>query len=130
MSESIDRCPICKGQPTIGTEAISGKPMVACMNICCSNMNKFVADYVGEAVAEWNNWCKTKESEVPSIKPNYRKCRECKWLDMEQKVVIGQLCNNPDKRFRTNTAIWKYPSTKACKMFEERSEMEVLVDED
>lgn len=56
MADIINRCPKCNELPTIGTQALSGKPIVACMNICCSNMISFEADKVGEAMAKWNMW--------------------------------------------------------------------------
>lgn len=56
MAEILNRCPVCKGKPTIGIEANSNKPIVACMNICCSNMQRFTDDSVGKAMAEWNKW--------------------------------------------------------------------------
>ena len=32
---------IAVGEATLGTDAVSGKYMVACMNICCGNMTVF-----------------------------------------------------------------------------------------
>ena len=124
MGDIIDRCPECGELPTIGKNAISGKPMVACMNICCRNMKYFEDDNVGKAMAEWNNWCKsriaTRVTTKVKEKPKYKKCRECRWLDQDTKTSIGCLCCNPQKNFRYSTSKWKYPSARACKLFEER----------
>ena len=48
------------------------------------------------------------------------KCKECKWLDNE-KTIIGYECLNPNKKFRTSTAFYKYATTRACKLFEEKA---------
>ena len=48
-----------------------------------------------------------------------KKCRDCKWLN-GKKICIGIECTNPDKEWRTDTAIWHQPSTPACKMFKEK----------
>lgn len=131
MGDIIDRCPICKELPTIGTNALSGKPMVACMNCGCPNMKSFIADDVGAAMVEWNNWCKTiSAKEITEYRNQWDmqrnrqplKCRHCRWLDLNQKIVIGCLCTNPKKQFKTETAQWKYPSARACKLFEERKD--------
>ena len=45
-------------------------------------------------------------------------CRDCKYLSKERVSYIGNECINPNKRFRGSTAKWKYPSAKACLMFE------------
>lgn len=50
----------------------------------------------------------------------YRKCQDCKWLDTEHRCSIGYKCTNPDKYFRTKTAMWKYKHTKSCKLFENK----------
>jgi hypothetical protein len=47
------------------------------------------------------------------------KCRDCKWLSNE-KSCIGRKCVNPDRKWKTTTAMWHQPSTKACKAFEEK----------
>lgn len=47
----------------------------------------------------------------------YDKCRDCKYLT-GIKSTIGVECMNPTKEFKTNTAHFKYPHTKACKLFE------------
>ena len=44
------------------------------------------------------------------------KCKDCKWLS-EKKCSIGRLCVNPEKKFRTRTAMWKPPTARACKCF-------------
>lgn len=40
----MNKCPSCKGQATLGTDALSKKYMVACMNCCCGNMTVFYDD--------------------------------------------------------------------------------------
>ena len=39
--EQIEHCPYCGGEATLGTDALTGKYMVACMNICCGNTTVF-----------------------------------------------------------------------------------------
>lgn len=56
MSDIINRCPECNSLPTIGIDAYSNKPIVACMNAGCTNMVHFIEDTVGEAMAKWNMW--------------------------------------------------------------------------
>lgn len=53
---------------------------------------------------------------------DYRKCKECKWLDLNKKCSVGYLCTNPEKRFLTNISMWKAPTTKVCKLFAERED--------
>lgn len=53
---------------------------------------------------------------------DYRKCKECKWLDLNKKCSVGYLCRNPYKHFRTKTAMWKSSCTKACLSFTERED--------
>ena len=48
----------------------------------------------------------------------YNKCGECKYLTGERSS-IGIVCENPDKYWRTKTAMYKYRHTPACKLFEE-----------
>lgn len=47
------------------------------------------------------------------------KCRDCIYMS-DEKTKIGQRCINPDKVWQTRTAMWKYPTTPACKMAEAR----------
>ena len=54
----------------------------------------------------------------------YKKCRDCKYLDVQEKKSIGCLCRNSGKKFRTDVAMWKYPTAKACKLFEEKEDQE------
>ena len=49
-------------------------------------------------------------------KATYRKCKECQWLSIERSC-IGRRCVNPNKIWKSNTAMWHAPSCKACKMF-------------
>ena len=51
----------------------------------------------------------------------HEKCRDCKWLSKTEKRSIGYLCT-AGKNWRSSTAMWKYPSTKACKGYFERRE--------
>lgn len=54
--EIIEKCPYCGGEATLGTDALTGKYMVACMNICCGNMKVFYSEYWGKAIVNWNRW--------------------------------------------------------------------------
>lgn len=60
----INRCPECGSLPTIGADANSGKPMIACMNATCTNMTHFIDESVGVAMAKWNMWAYDKIKEV------------------------------------------------------------------
>lgn len=52
----------------------------------------------------------------------YDKCRDCKYLIGEKKS-IGIECMNQDKQFHNSgTAHYKYPHTKACKLFERKED--------
>ena len=48
-------------------------------------------------------------------------CRDCKWLDMDQKTSVGYVCVNKNRKMvemsggRRNLSHLKYPSTRACK---------------
>lgn len=53
---------------------------------------------------------------------NQHKCNQCKYLS-DEKCTIGRKCLHPTKVFHTSTAHWKYPSCKACKLFEKRIEV-------
>ena len=53
----------------------------------------------------------------------YKKCKQCKWLTGEKKV-IGIECMNPVKHFRSHTAHYKQPTGLACKLFEPKKENE------
>lgn len=51
----IGKCPTCKRAATLGTDALSGKWRVCCMNCTCPNMNKTKLHsnpYI--AILEWN----------------------------------------------------------------------------
>lgn len=50
------------------------------------------------------------------------KCGSCKWLDAENKRIIGYRCTNPDKVWRTEYGMYKQKSIPACKMYEEVEE--------
>lgn len=54
-------------------------------------------------------------------KPKYAKCKDCKWLSEERKS-IGCKCVNPKKEFRSDTAHWRQPYAKACKLIEVKDE--------
>ena len=58
INSLMDKCPICNGQATLGTDAISGRYRVCCMNICCSNMTNFLNDSWGKAIVNWNRYCR------------------------------------------------------------------------
>lgn len=44
-------------------------------------------------------------------------CRDCRYLDMEQKSIIGCVCTNTNRKrpATKNLGYIKYPSTPACK---------------
>ena len=53
------------------------------------------------------------------------KCKDCKWLDMNQKTSVGYVCTN-DKRRRAKTRTLghiKNPTTPACKTGFEQKEV-------
>ena len=58
INAQMDKCPYCKGQATLGTDAVTGKYSVCCMNNCCGNMTRFINDYWGRAIVNWNRWVK------------------------------------------------------------------------
>lgn len=61
-----------------------------------------------------------KVTELGMVKEYHdHKCRDCKWLSNE-KSCIGRKCVNPDRKWKTTTAMWHQPSAKACKTFEEK----------
>lgn len=50
------------------------------------------------------------------------KCRDCKWLDWNDKRSVGYACVNPNIVHR-KLGMFKYPSTPACRRgFEIRNE--------
>ncbi len=51
----------------------------------------------------------------------YRKCNECKWLIGDKKTV-GIRCMNPCKqdKWKTRLSMYKQPTGRACKSFEEK----------
>lgn len=59
------------------------------------------------------------EQEPSGETKNRHKCNQCKYLS-DEKCTIGRKCIHPTKLFHTSTACWKYPSCKACKLFEEK----------
>lgn len=60
MGDIMTRCPDCGELPTIGINASTGKHVVACMNICCPNMNQFIHENQGIAMVMWNRWANSK----------------------------------------------------------------------
>ncbi len=50
---------------------------------------------------------------------DYRKCNECKHLS-DERSSIGRKCVCPGKEFKTRTAMWKQPTGRSCKKFEEK----------
>lgn len=55
------------------------------------------------------------------------KCKDCKYFIGEQRS-IGRECRNEAKTWRTEYAMFKDPSTKACKMFEPAEDLSVSGD--
>ena len=47
------------------------------------------------------------------------KCKDCIYLS-DEKTKIGRRCVNPEKHWQRGLAMWKYPTTPACKMAEPR----------
>ena len=45
------------------------------------------------------------------------KCKDCKFLDLNEASTIGYACINPNRTFRTLTARYKYRYTPACRLF-------------
>ena len=58
INSQIEKCPYCKSNATLGTDAITGKYRVGCMNCCCGNMTNFMSEYWGRAIVNWNRWVK------------------------------------------------------------------------
>lgn len=55
-------CPKCGQKPPMNNlDVVSGKPVVACMNICCGNFKKFEGDTLAEALGKWDAYCIKKE---------------------------------------------------------------------
>lgn len=55
-------CPMCGQLPPMNNvSAISGRPVVACMNICCKNFTIFEGDTLGEALGKWDAYCINEE---------------------------------------------------------------------
>ena len=50
------------------------------------------------------------------------RCGECKYLNLEDKHVVGYKCNRPNFPRRVESASWKQKSATACKAFERREE--------
>lgn len=51
-------CPDCGMiPPTYMIGAISHKPVVGCMNICCENFTQFEGSSLGEAIGKWDAYC-------------------------------------------------------------------------
>ena len=48
-------------------------------------------------------------------------CGQCKYLG-EKKTQIGNICHRKNWHWRTETAMYKYETTPACKAFEQREE--------
>ena len=61
---------------------------------------------------------KCKYFEFYKIHYNKRKCGTCKYLQGESSV-IGIPCVNPERTWRSKTAQYHYPWSKACKKYEE-----------
>ena len=62
MFPTPKKCPKC-GQipPTYLVTAITHKPQISCMNICCDNFVQFVGDTLGEAIGKWDAYCINEE---------------------------------------------------------------------
>lgn len=58
---------------------------------------------------------------IEALRNGYDRCRDCKWMS-DEKHSIGFRCIAPGKPWKSTTAMFKYPSAKACKGFFERKE--------
>ena len=53
---------------------------------------------------------------------NEKKCRDCKWLNLDKKTTVGYQCDNPNITHK-GVGYLKYKSSKACvKGFEQRED--------
>lgn len=56
----MNKCPSCGEGATLGTDALSDKYMVCCMNCCCGNMTVFFDESWGKAITKWNKYARRK----------------------------------------------------------------------
>lgn len=61
IREQMLNCPYCGQKPELGTDALTKKWMVACMNSCCSVMKCFINNYWGRTIVNWNKWVKEQK---------------------------------------------------------------------
>ena len=54
IREQMVNCPRCNQKPSLGTDVVTKKYQVACMNACCGNMYSTTNSYWGRAIVEWN----------------------------------------------------------------------------
>jgi hypothetical protein len=62
--EQINSCPRCNGEAILGTDAITGQYMVACMNCCCGNTTVFYNKSWGKAIVNWNRYTQGRKDFV------------------------------------------------------------------
>jgi hypothetical protein len=64
LKEQINNCPSCGCEATLGTDALTGQYMVACMNCCCGNMTVFYNKSWGKAIVNWNKYTQGRKDFV------------------------------------------------------------------
>lgn len=64
----LTRCPDCGELPTIGIDAKTDEYSVACMNACCSNMQRFLSNNQSHAMLMWNKWASNKIRKKEHVK--------------------------------------------------------------
>lgn len=62
------------------------------------------------------------EADNPYEAKSKPRCKECKYLDLEDKKSIGYKCNRPGFHRTWESAAWKQKSAAACKAFERKEE--------
>jgi len=54
------------------------------------------------------------------IKKPDKTCKDCVWLNLDDKHTVGYPCMNPNKKWKHFASNLKYKGTRCCKMFEGR----------
>ena len=77
--------------------------------------------YLGKVESIDANEKEAIDRAIEALRSGYERCRDCKWLS-DEKHSIGFRCVAPGKVWKSTTAMFKYPSAKACKGFFEPKE--------
>lgn len=77
-----------------------------------------------EFIADINKEVKKYGYTIVKIKP---RCGSCKYLNGDSST-IGTRCTNPNKKWRSKTAQYKYKCNPSCKSYEEDSDALVNLD--